>query len=46
MGETMRNMTDMLPALSPKTVTLPGSPPKATMLSRTHFRAAIWDIFF
>ena len=32
--------TQPAPAGSPKTVTRPGSPPKAAMLSRTHARAA------
>ena len=31
------------PADSPKIVTLPGSPPKAAMLSRTHSSAATWS---
>ena len=31
------------PADSPKTVTLPGSPPKAEMFSRTHSSAATWS---
>ena len=30
------------PADSPKTVTLPGSPPNAAMFSVTHSRAATW----
>ena len=38
-----RLVTDIDPADSPKIVTLPGSPPKAAMLSRTHSRAAIWS---
>jgi hypothetical protein len=33
--------TLMAPADSPKTVTLPGSPPKAPMFSCTHSSAAI-----
>ena len=33
----------MAPADSPKTVTSPGSPPKASMLSRTQVRAATWS---
>ncbi|OIQ63555.1 hypothetical protein GALL_549040 [mine drainage metagenome] len=32
------------PALSPATVTLAGSPPKAAMLRFTHWSAAIWSI--
>ena len=35
--------TLMPPADSPKIVTLPGSPPKAAMLSRTHSSAATWS---
>ena len=33
----------MPPADSPKTVTLPGSPPKSAMWSRTQWRAATWS---
>ena len=35
--------TLMPPADSPKIVTLPGSPPKPAMLSRTHSSAATWS---
>ena len=31
------------PADSPKTVTLPGSPPNAAISSRTHSSAATWS---
>ena len=42
-GAGMAIKVDTLPPppLSPKMVTLPGSPPKASALSRTHCRAAI-----
>ena len=36
--------TATAPALSPKTVTFLGSPPKAEMFFCTHCRAAIWSI--
>ena len=42
-GVPMRVPTLMAPADSPNTVTFPGSPPKASMLSRTQVRAAIWS---
>ena len=42
-GEATRVFTEPPPADSPKMVTLSGSPPKAAMLSRTHFSAAIWS---
>src|ERR1035441_4524941 len=35
-GEAICALTDMEPADSPKMVTLPGSPPKATMFLCTH----------
>ena len=35
--------TDPPPADSPNTVTRPGSPPNARMLSRTHSSAATWS---
>ena len=40
-GETMRYRTDMLPALSPKMVTLSGSPSKCSMYFLTHSKAKI-----
>ena len=47
-GESARSGWAMWPTLiapadSPKIVTLPGSPPKASTLFRTHSRAAIWS---
>ena len=36
----MSVLTAMEPALSPKMVTLPGSPPKFAILALTHWRAA------
>ena len=42
-GETMSVFTEPPPADSPKTVTLPGSPPKAATFFWTHSRAAIWS---
>ena len=42
-GVAISVVTEIAPADSPKTVTCPGSPPKAAMLSRTHSRAAIWS---
>jgi hypothetical protein len=43
-GETIMFRIAMAPALSPKTVTLLGSPPKVAMLAFTHFRPAIWSM--
>ncbi len=43
-GEVSSMCTEPPPADSPNTVTLAGSPPKAEMLRRTHFRAAIWSM--
>jgi hypothetical protein len=43
-GATSSRLMEMPPALSPKIVTSPGSPPKAAMLRFTHSRAAIWSI--
>jgi hypothetical protein len=40
----IRTLPDTPPADSPKTVTFFGLPPKAAILSWTHFRAAIWSI--
>ena len=42
-GVAISVVTALPPADSPKTVTRPGSPPKAAMLSRTHSSAAIWS---
>ncbi len=42
-GAPSRAPTLMAPADSPKTVTRAGSPPKASMFSRTQVRAAIWS---
>ena len=42
-GETTSALTANEPADSPKIVTLPGSPPKAAMLSCTHWSAATWS---
>ena len=42
-GIASREAAQPAPADSPKTVTWPGSPPKAAMLSRTHSRAATWS---
>ena len=42
-GEAIRALTANEPADSPKIVTLPGSPPKAAMLSCTHRSAATWS---
>ncbi len=39
----MSVVTALAPADSPMTVTLPGSPPNARMLSRTHSSAATWS---
>lgn len=43
LGMASRAATDPAPADSPKTVTWPGSPPNAVMLSRTHWSAATWS---
>ncbi len=43
-GEVISMFTDQPPADSPMIVTLPGSPPKAAMLRRTHSSAATWSI--
>jgi hypothetical protein len=40
-GIAKRALTFMPPPDSPKIMTLPGSPPKLSMLSRTHSNAAI-----
>lgn len=42
-GLAMRSSMLIPPADSPKTVTLPGSPPNAPMLSCTHSSAATWS---
>ena len=42
-GITIRQPTLIAPADCPKTVTSPGSPPKAVIFSLTHFRAASWS---
>ncbi len=42
-GTASREATEPAPADSPKTVTCPGSPPNAVMLSRTHSSAATWS---
>ncbi|WP_249367779.1 MULTISPECIES: hypothetical protein [unclassified Actinomyces] len=42
-GHARSAMTEAPPALWPVTVTRPGSPPKAAMLSRTHSRAVTWS---
>jgi len=42
-GETRCQTTEKAPALSPKSVTRVGSPPKPPMLSLTHSRAARWS---
>ena len=42
-GSDSSVVTLIAPADSPKMVTLPGSPPNAAMLSRTHSSAAIWS---
>src|SRR5699024_3043493 len=42
-GETSKPVTAPAPADSPATVMLSGSPPKATMLSRTQRSAAAWS---
>ena len=39
----MSALTDIDPADSPLTVTLPGSPPKAATFRFTHWRAAAWS---
>ena len=43
-GKAISSVIDCAPALSPNTVTLPGSPPNAEMLSRTQTSAAAWSI--
>ena len=42
-GDIISALTDAEPADSPLIVTLPGSPPKASMLSWTHRSAATWS---
>ena len=42
-GLSMRYCTEAPPALSPKTVTLPGSPPKAAIFLCTQRRASTWS---
>ena len=42
-GEDSNSVTLMAPADSPKMVTLPGSPPNASMLRCTHSSAATWS---
>jgi hypothetical protein len=43
-GEVIRKFTRMPPALSPKMVTFPASPPNWPMLAFTHFSAAMLSI--
>ena len=42
-GDAWSTQTDHEPADWPKMVTLPGSPPNAATLSRTHSRVAMWS---
>ena len=42
-GEPSRHATLTAPEDSPKSVTFSGSPPNASMFSRTHFSAASWS---
>ena len=43
-GEAIRALTDIEPADSPTIVMRLGSPPKASILSFTHFMAATWSM--
>ena len=42
-GEAINSLTENDPALSPKIVTFPGSPPNAAIFFFTHSRAATWS---
>ena len=42
-GDAWSTHTDHEPADCPKIVTLPGSPPNAATLSRTHWSVATWS---
>lgn len=43
-GDKVKRCTEAEPALSPKIVTLPGSPPNREMWACTHFRAITWSL--